>query len=88
MIRRRIGYAVWLLLAVCLYFFENNTGTRIVLVCTLLLPFIPVIRRSLFENGAVREEGKHAERRAKNGKYAEMWHKQADSYSIGEEASA
>lgn len=39
------GYGLWLLLAGCLYFFENNTGTRIVLVCSLLLPLIPALRR-------------------------------------------
>ena len=46
--KRIIGYAVWLILACLLYFFENNTGTRIVLACSLLLPFVPIIRRSLF----------------------------------------
>ena len=56
--KRYVGFAVWLILACLLYFFENNTGTRIVLVCTLLLPFIPVIRRSLFENGAVSKQPK------------------------------
>ena len=45
--KRIIGYAVWLILACLLYFFENNTGTRIVLACSLLLPFVPIIRRSL-----------------------------------------
>ena len=48
MIRRRIGYAAWLLLAVCLYFFENNTGTRVVLFCSALLPFIPPLRSAFF----------------------------------------
>ena len=47
MSRRRMGYACWLLLAGLLYFFENNTGTRIVLACTLLLPLVPAIRRGL-----------------------------------------
>ncbi len=46
--RRLIGYCVWLALAVCLYFFENNTGTRIVLFCSVLLPLIPSLRRALF----------------------------------------
>lgn len=48
MIRRRIGYAAWLLLAVCLYFFENNTGTRVVLFCSALVPFIPSLRSAFF----------------------------------------
>ena len=41
-------WAVWLLSAACLYFFENNTGTRIMLCCALLLPLIPYFRRLLF----------------------------------------
>ena len=36
--KRYIGYAVWLISACLLYFFENNTGTRIVLACTLWCP--------------------------------------------------
>ncbi len=46
--KRRIGYAVWLLLAACLYFFENNTGTRIILLCSVLFPLLPVLRGALF----------------------------------------
>ena len=45
---RRIGYAVCLLLAACLYFFENNTGTRAVLICAVLIPFIPSLRAAFF----------------------------------------
>ena len=45
---RRIGYAVWLLLTACLYFFENNTGTRAVLLGSLLFPLIPALRVSFF----------------------------------------
>ena len=48
MSRRFIGWLIWLALAACLYFFENNTGTRIVLCCSLLLPLIPAFRRMLF----------------------------------------
>ena len=44
----RIGYAVWLLLTLCLYFFENNTGTRAVLLCSLLFPLIPSLRAAFF----------------------------------------
>ena len=40
--------AAWLILAGLMYFFENNTGTRIVLACSLLLPFVPRIRHGLF----------------------------------------
>ena len=44
---RRIGYAAWLLSAACLYFFENNTGTRVVLLCSFLFPLIPTLRAAL-----------------------------------------
>ena len=42
------GYAAWLVSAFMLYFFENNTGSRIILFCSLLLPLIPSVRQSLF----------------------------------------
>jgi len=48
MLKRWIGFGVWLLFAACLYFFENNTGTRVVLLCSLLLPFVPVLRKAFF----------------------------------------
>ena len=51
--KRYVCYAVWLILACLLYFFENNTGSRIVLACSWLFPFVPLIRRSLFEKDAV-----------------------------------
>ncbi|MBR3494015.1 MAG: DUF58 domain-containing protein [Clostridia bacterium] len=46
--KRWIGCAVWLLLAACLYFFENNTGTRTVLAASLLVPLVPLLRRVFF----------------------------------------
>ena len=46
--KRWIGYAAWLLLAAGLYFFENNTGTRVVLLCSVLLPLIPPLRAAFF----------------------------------------
>ena len=46
--KRWTGYAAWLLLAACLYFFENNTGTRVILLCSALLPFIPPLRAAFF----------------------------------------
>ena len=55
--KRWFGFALWLLLACCLYFFENNTGTRAILLCSLLFPLIPPLRFLFFspdnpENGA------------------------------------
>ena len=46
--KRRIGAAVWLLMAACLYFFENNTGTRVVLCGSLLFLLAPPLHRVLF----------------------------------------
>ena len=36
--KRRIGWLLWLLFVACLYFFENNGGTRAVLISSVLLP--------------------------------------------------
>ena len=47
-----IGYAVWLILAGCLYFFENNTGTRVILLCSLLVPLFPSLRSDCFDREA------------------------------------
>ena len=35
----------------------------------------------MFENGRIAEQGSHSELLKRGGKYADMWHKQADSYS-------
>lgn len=43
MIRRRAGFLIWLLAAICSYFFENNTGTRILLAATVLLPAFTLV---------------------------------------------
>ena len=40
------GYAAWLAAAAGLYFFENGTGTRIILLSSLLLPLVPSLRRA------------------------------------------
>ncbi len=58
--KRWFAYAVWLLLAACLYFFENNTGTRVILACALLFPLIPPLRGALF-GADVPPEGKAPE---------------------------
>ncbi len=41
----------------------------------------------LFENGEIAESGTHSELLAMHGKYADMWHKQAQKY-VGEEVDA
>lgn len=54
--RRLIIYICSSLLFLCLYFFENNTGTRIVLICALVFPILPAMRAALF--GKDRTEGR------------------------------
>ena len=46
--KRTLVYAFWVLLSCLLYFFENNTGTRILFCCALLGPLLPALRRVLF----------------------------------------
>ena len=48
MMKRMIGYVAFLLLAGCLYFFENGTATRIILGCSLLMPLVPALRGMFF----------------------------------------
>ena len=43
MLKKRIGWGIWIFFAALLYFFENNTGTRILLVATLVLPLLSVL---------------------------------------------
>ena len=40
---RRVGYLCWLLAAAILYFFENNAGTRAVLLASFLVPAFSVL---------------------------------------------
>ena len=61
--RKRVAeYAVWLLLAAGLYFFENNTGTRIALLLSLGLPVLPAARRILFAPDEAERRLRTAER--------------------------
>ncbi len=41
----------------------------------------------MFENGKIVERGTHSHLLSLDGKYAEMWHKQADSYADAEEVA-
>ncbi|MBR2822073.1 MAG: DUF58 domain-containing protein [Clostridia bacterium] len=63
--KRWIGYAVWLLLTACLYFFENNTGTRAILLCALLFPLVPSLRMALFTADEPPREEKRTPRTAR-----------------------
>ena len=46
--RKYLCWACLVLLVSSLYFFENNTGSRVVLICMLLLAAVPAVRRGLF----------------------------------------
>ena len=54
--KRFIGGAVWLFCAACLYFFENNTGTRIVLLGSLAAFLALPVRVAFFGADASRDE--------------------------------
>ena len=41
--KRRFAYGAWLLFAILLYFFENNTGTRTILAASVFLPAASVL---------------------------------------------
>ncbi len=56
--RRLFLYAGWLAVTALLYFFENNTGTRIVLAGTLLLPLLSGLRRLLPASGHASGRGR------------------------------
>ena len=40
MTKRRVYWLIWLLTVLGLYFFENNTGTRIILTASILIPLV------------------------------------------------
>ena len=46
--KRAILWFLWLPIVMSLYYFENNTGTRILLAAALLLPLFPDVRHELF----------------------------------------
>ena len=49
--KRTLCHIIGLMLALCLYFFENNTGTRAVLCCMLLFPLLPFLRKMFLSPG-------------------------------------
>lgn len=58
MTRRRFIYALWLAAVAALYFFENNSGTRAVLIASVVLPLSSILcawlsaRRAVFSLSA------------------------------------
>ena len=63
------------------HMFEACSGKTVIFISHRLSSATMADKVYLFENGRIAEEGTHRELLLKNGKYADMWHKQADSYA-------
>ena len=70
--KRWILYSAWLVLAAGLYFFENNTGSRIILLSSLVLMLLPRIRHILLEPDAVHPTQPHEQKTAAKVQTPEM----------------
>ena len=68
--------------------FEACEGKTVIFISHRLSSATMADRVYVFEHGAIVEEGTHLELLARNGRYADMWHKQADAYADAEEVSA
>ncbi len=68
--------------------FEACEGKTVIFISHRLSSATMADRVYLFENGQIIEQGSHRELLALNGKYADMWHKQADTYLDKEEVTA
>ncbi len=67
--------------------FKASHGKTVIFISHRLSSAAMADKVYLFENGEIIEQGPHDELLAANGKYAQMWHKQADNYADGEEVS-
>lgn len=68
--------------------FEACEGKTVVFISHRLSSATMADHVYVFENGEIIEQGTHSELLAMDGKYADMWHKQADTYADAEEATA
>ena len=68
--------------------FNACEGKTVIFISHRLSSATMADRIYMFENGRIVEQGGHGELLSLNGEYAEMWHKQADSYADTEEATA
>ena len=68
--------------------FEACEGKTVIFISHRLSSATMADRVYMFENGEIIEQGTHSELLAMNGKYADMWHKQADTYADTEEVRA
>ena len=67
--------------------FDACEGKTVIFISHRLSSATMADRVYMFEKGEIIEEGTHSELLAKNGKYADMWHKQADTYADTEEVA-
>ncbi len=67
--------------------FEACEGKTVIFISHRLSSATMADRVYVFENGEIVEQGTHRELLSMNGKYADMWHKQADSYADIEEVA-
>ena len=68
--------------------FEACEGKTVIFISHRLSSATMADRVYMFENGEIIEQGTHSELLAMNAKYADMWHKQADTYADTEEVKA
>lgn len=64
--------------------FEACEGKTVIFISHRLSSATMADRVYMFENGEIIEHGTHSELLAADGKYANMWHKQADTYADAE----
>lgn len=67
--------------------FEACEGKTVIFISHRLSSATMADRVYMFENGEIIEQGTHNELLAMNGKFADMWHKQADTYADAEEVT-
>lgn len=67
--------------------FEACEGKTVIFISHRLSSATMADRVYMFENGEIIEQGTHSELLALNAKYADMWHKQADTYADAEEVT-
>ncbi len=68
--------------------FEACEGKTVIFISHRLSSATMADRVYMFENGEIIEQGTHSELISFNAKYADMWHKQADTYTDVEEVTA
>ena len=68
--------------------FEACEGKTVIFISHRLSSATMADRVYMFDNGEIIEQGTHSELLAMNAKYADMWHKQADTYADAEEVKA